>query len=313
MRLFLLVSLFLTSFLLYGQEVTVTVSCQEDWPPAKTVPVTITLQNVPAGVFARFHQTFPLGFSVRETEVADADFFKDNNQISFVWLDFPSTKILQVQYLVTPNASLSGSFRLTGTFDYVGADGETRYTAEMSSKLIRLDPAADVLPAEPLLRVTRNAWEPDNERFVTERTATERFATERVATERVAAERASAERVATERAAAERVAAERAAATIPPVKKNSVNNVKYRVQVAIASLQMTRAELEDRIGFPLRHGMTMLRAADFYKYQSGSFEKYQEASIYLEELKKGGVKDAFVVAYRGDEQISVDLARSLER
>ena len=293
MRLFLLVSLFLTSFLLYGQEVTVTVSCQEDWPPAKTVPVTITLQNVPAGVFARFHQTFPLGFSVRETEVAGADFFKDNNQISFVWLDFPSTKILQVQYLVTPNASLSGSFRLTGTFDYVGADGETRYTAEMSSKLIRLDPAADVLPAEPLLRVTRNAWEPDNERFVTERATTERFATERTATERAAAERA--------------------AATIPPVKKNSVNNVKYRVQVAIASLQMTRAELEDRIGFPLRHGMTMLRAADFYKYQSGSFEKYQEASIYLEELKKGGVKDAFVVAYRGDEQISVDLARSLER
>lgn len=263
MRLFLLVSLLLASSLLTAQEVTVTVSCQEDWPPAKAVPVTITLQNVPAGVFARFHQTFPLGFSVRESEVAGADFFRDNNQINYVWLDFPAAQVVQVQYLVTPHESLSGSFRLTGRFDYVGSDGETRYSVDMPPKLIRLDPGAVVLPAEPLRRVTKSVREPE--------------------------------------------------ITIPPVITKSGNDVTYRVQVAIASLQLTREELEDRIGFPLRHGMTMLRSANLYKYQSGSFENYPEASGYLEELKKGGVNDAFIVAYRGDEQIPVDLARSLEK
>lgn len=299
MRLFLLVSMLFASLLIFGQEVLVTVSCQEDWPPAKAVPVTITLQNVPAGVFARFHQTFPLGFSVRETEVAGADFFRDNNQISYVWLDFPATKVVQIQYLVTPHASLSGSFRLTGTFDYVGSDGKTRYTKEMSPRLIRLDPGAPVLPGEPLLRLTRNVWGSGNEGNVVGNISAER----NIADERVEAEKA----------AAVKVEADRVEVTIPLVKKRSVNEVIYRVQVAIASLQLTSEELEDRIGFSLRHGMIILRAANLYKYQSGSFEKYQEASVYLEELKKGGVNDAFIVAYRGDEQIPVDLARSLER
>ena len=37
------------------------------------------------------------------------------------------------------------------------------------------------------------------------------------------------------------------------------------------------------------------------------------AARYLEELKSGGVNDAFIVAYRNDEQIPVDEARSLEK
>ena len=48
-----------------------------------------------------------------------------------------------------------------------------------------------------------------------------------------------------------------------------------------------------------------------YKYQSGAFPTYSEASVYLAELKSKGVNDAFIVAYRGDEQISVNLARTL--
>lgn len=274
MRLYLTIALLLISSLLSAQEVSVTVSCQEVWPTARAVPVTVTFRNVPPGSFARFYQTFPLGFSVRETEVAGADFFRDNNQINFVWLDFPAAEVVQIQYMITPDAALSGSFRLTGRFDYIGSDGSERYTVEMPPKLIRLDPDAEVMSVESPVRVVKPR-EP-----VTE--------------------------------SRREITAERGKIEEKNKDKNGEIRLSYRVQVAIASLHLTREELEERIGCTLSQGMTVLRSGNLYKYQSGSFEKYTEASRYLEELKGGGVNDAFIVAYRNDEQIPVDQARLLE-
>lgn len=87
--------------------------------------------------------------------------------------------------------------------------------------------------------------------------------------------------------------------------------VEFSVQVAITSEQITKAELENRIHCPLKYDITILKTGSMYKYQSGAFATYPEASAYLDELKSKGVNDAFIVAYRGDEQISVNLARTL--
>jgi len=87
--------------------------------------------------------------------------------------------------------------------------------------------------------------------------------------------------------------------------------VVFRVQIAISSEQVTKAELEERIGCPLRYSLTVLKTANMYKYQCGAFRTYQEASAFLEEMKEKAVSDAFIVAYRGDEQISTELARTL--
>lgn len=95
------------------------------------------------------------------------------------------------------------------------------------------------------------------------------------------------------------------------VKKEAAPVVEYRVQVAISSEQITKQELEKRIGCSLQHDVTILRTGNMYKYQTGSFSTYAEASAYLDDLKKRGVNDAFLVAYRGDEQISISLARAL--
>ncbi|MEA1887715.1 MAG: hypothetical protein U9N72_10955 [Bacteroidota bacterium] len=87
--------------------------------------------------------------------------------------------------------------------------------------------------------------------------------------------------------------------------------IKFRIQVAIASEQITKSELEKRIRCGLKDDIIILRTGNIYKYQSGSFTTYPEASVYLDELKGQGLNDAFIVAYRGDEQISVELARTL--
>lgn len=94
-------------------------------------------------------------------------------------------------------------------------------------------------------------------------------------------------------------------------REEQEEKVEFRVQVAISSDQISKPELESRIGCSLKYGITVLTAGNMYKYQSGNFAKYTEASVYLDELKKMGVKDAFIVAYRGREQISIELARTL--
>jgi hypothetical protein len=87
--------------------------------------------------------------------------------------------------------------------------------------------------------------------------------------------------------------------------------IEFRVQVVISSQHLTKAELEQRIKCQLKYGITILKTGNMYKYQSGAFKTYSEALVYLDELKSKGVNDAFIVAYRDDEQISVSLARKL--
>lgn len=95
------------------------------------------------------------------------------------------------------------------------------------------------------------------------------------------------------------------------VKKETAPEVEFRVQVAISSEQVTKQELEKRIGCSLQYDLKILKTGNMYKYQTGSFSSYDEASAYMDNLKKRGVKDAFLVAFRGDEQISISLARAL--
>ncbi|MDT8401729.1 MAG: SPOR domain-containing protein [Bacteroidales bacterium] len=95
------------------------------------------------------------------------------------------------------------------------------------------------------------------------------------------------------------------------IKQELTQKVEFRVQVAISSEHLTKPELEKRIACPLKYGIKVLKTGNMYKYQSGTFPKYTEASSYLEDLKSKGVRDAFLVAYRGDEQISISLARTL--
>lgn len=245
---------------LFSQEVRLSVECQNSWPPGGAVPVTVVIEKGTVGGFARFFQDLPQGFKVESIESSGADFYWDNNQVNLVWLNLPSAGMVKVRYLVTPDASLSGSFRLAGRFDYIVGEKERR-SVELQPVVIRLDRNAFIEDAPSLPSV--------------------------------------------------------AADTTPPVKVIQAAQteplVSFRVQVAIASLRLSKPELESRIGCALRYNVTTLKSGNMYKYQSGSFERYDDAAVYLNQMKDSGVNDAFIVAYRGDEQISVEMARSLSR
>jgi len=109
----------------------------------------------------------------------------------------------------------------------------------------------------------------------------------------------------------EELRTDKAATKETVITKEMPQKVEFRVQVAISSEQITKQELENRIGCPLKYDITILKTGNMYKYQCGAFPTYTEASAYLADLKSRGVDDSFLVAFRGDEQISISLARAL--
>ncbi len=262
------------------QDLPVNVITQSSWPPGKYVPVRIEIANPGSDGFARFYQDLPQGFTVKSAETAGADFYWENMQVNFVWLKMPADKVVSISYLAKADAALSGSFRLGGRLDYL-TDGDTRKSVECESLVIYLDRKAEV--------------EEDMEGFFREEEDLTGAAVKKV------------DIAGTEDAT---VKGDTAVKDDAVVKEKSPS-VVFRVQVAIASEQVTQKELEERIDCSLEHGITVLTAGSMFKYQSGTFKTYPEAAVYLEELKGRGLDDAFIVAYRDSEQISVNLARTL--
>jgi hypothetical protein len=85
----------------------------------------------------------------------------------------------------------------------------------------------------------------------------------------------------------------------------SADRIVYRVQVAVSSSQVSQDEIEKRLGIDIAGKMVVVKAGSIYKYQFGSFDDYKSAVRLMESLVSKGIKDAFVVAYRGDQQVPV--------
>jgi hypothetical protein len=104
--------------------------------------------------------------------------------------------------------------------------------------------------------------------------------------------------------------AERSAGQLPlkvpynqSVEKN--NDIIFRVQVSVSTQDISEAELIKRIGLDRGTEVRVIPAGKMHKYQAGSFSSYDSAAQLLRVIISSGYKDAFIVAYRGSEQVPV--------
>jgi hypothetical protein len=89
--------------------------------------------------------------------------------------------------------------------------------------------------------------------------------------------------------------------------------VQFRVQVLSSSSRIGDTELKRRLGISFQERVTVIEAIGIYKYQIGECNDFGCAAALLDRFKKSGVSGAFIVAFRGGEQITVEEARSLSR
>ncbi len=255
-----------------AQEAEINIITQNSWPPGTSVPVTIELRTGSKDGFARLYHRLPNGFTVENVNSAGADFFWDNMQINYVWTSLPKNQLIRVRYLAKADVLLSGSFNISGRLDYV-VDGNERVSVYSKTIVIQLDKDAEIEDVDSLSLDLKE-----------------------VLPEKITGNSLESD-----------------TKIKPGGDKESelLSKVDFRIQVSSSSNKFSQAELEDRIGVKLSFGVKVLKTGSMYKYQSGSFLTYSEASAYLDELKKGGVSDAFIVAFNRDVQISIKEAEKL--
>lgn len=110
------------------------------------------------------------------------------------------------------------------------------------------------------------------------------------------------------------LAASRGDSTVSPpeeqkmrVKPAAFPKVYFSVQLKSSPVQLKT----DAASFSGLAGVTMYKHEGLYKYKVGKEAFFDDAVALLEEAKKKGYRDAFIIAFQGTERITVMQARKL--
>jgi hypothetical protein len=87
-----------------------------------------------------------------------------------------------------------------------------------------------------------------------------------------------------------------------------IGTIVYRVQISLSSSEISANEIRRRFGIDPGEKVKIVKAGSMFKYQIGSFSDYDSANSLLKQLIAKGIKDAFIVAYQGENQIRIDKA-----
>ncbi len=83
------------------------------------------------------------------------------------------------------------------------------------------------------------------------------------------------------------------------------DEVVFRVQIKISDKPLDIKEEK-----PLKN-IWYYMTGNLIKYTSGKFYHFEDAQTHLNELKNNGYKDAFIVAFKNGERISLEEAKKL--
>lgn len=119
------------------------VSISSDLPasinPGEDVIVTVNINKGELGGFAKFTQDFPKGFTVTLIDGADATFSFKDQSMKFIWVSLPSASEFSFSYKLSVDASLSGSYEMSGIFSYI-FDNE-KQNAFLEKRSIQVGPS----------------------------------------------------------------------------------------------------------------------------------------------------------------------------
>ncbi len=90
-----------------------------------------------------------------------------------------------------------------------------------------------------------------------------------------------------------------------PVEKVGENSVSFKVQFLVSKTRMDKMEGRYKVikDFEIEES-----GMNYFRYLTGNFSDYKDAVMFQGELMDKGVKDAFVVAYKGDKRITIQEA-----
>ena len=104
--------------------------------------VSITIDKGELEEFSRLQQELPAGLDARQETSGSADYSFDNQRVRFIWLKLPSENPILINYTISVNERLKGTFTLGGEFSYV--EKNERKSVTLQSENINITPSFSV-------------------------------------------------------------------------------------------------------------------------------------------------------------------------
>lgn len=256
---FLIIAALFSFFTTCFPQALVKISCDDSWGPGRYNLVKVSIDFRDRNGFARFHQSYPMGFSIISGEVTGGDFSAVGTDINMVWMKIPPNCKAEFTYFVKPETGMSGTF-------------------DMEAELVSISDRSErsvVLTDKTSVRIEGNNG----------------FSTEEMN------EKASPGNV----------------TNVTNAKSTGIDQspgIILRIQIRSSSALIAEEKIREDAGLKTKEKVTIVRAGGIYKYQVGEFTDYDKAAYMLKNLKNNGISDAFIVAYRGGEQVPVSRVRS---
>ncbi len=110
---------FFSLFGLLGDEVKMTANFPSEIKAGNEFNVQVTINKGNIQGFARFQQELPPGFTVTVKDAAGGDFKFEDQKVSIKWIRLPYDKEFTVIYTMKIGPTVSGMFKMGGTFSYI--------------------------------------------------------------------------------------------------------------------------------------------------------------------------------------------------
>lgn len=255
---FLIIAILLSFYPVCFPQAQVKIYCDDSWGPGRYNRVKVSIKFDDRYGFARFHQSYPVGFSIIGGEVTGGDFSAVATDINMVWMKIPSDKTAEFTYFVKPEPGMNGTFDMEGELVTV-TDRTDRSVVLTGKTSIRIEGTNGLTPEEMNEKVSPG--------IVTNVTNSK-----------------------------------------SPVRDQS-SGIILRIQVRSSSALIAEEKIRADAGIKTKVKVIIVRSGGIYKYQVGEFTDYEKAAEMLKDLKNNGISDAFIVAYRGSEQVPVSQVR----
>ncbi|MDQ3108460.1 MAG: hypothetical protein M3R17_01075 [Bacteroidota bacterium] len=278
--------------------------------------VSIVINKDDLKSFGKVEDTLPAGFSAKVIKADGADFKFENGVVKFSWFVMPVKQVLNVQYRVTIDPSVSGAQTIGGHFSYV--ENETGKLMAISPSVIRVKEQPVVVNTTDNPTVTTTT---DNPTGNTTGTATDNTVKTTDNTTGTATDNTTVKTTdnttstATDNTTVKTT--DNTSTTTNDVGNTTVNTdnssaksgalgVNYSVQIAAFTRMLPVSYFKEAFSFSATVNAEQHNGLN--KYTTGSFSSYQSARDNRNQVRNNGITDAFVIAYNNGKRITVQEA-----
>lgn len=280
--------------------------------------------------FAKIEETVPAGYTVIDLKSSDALFSVDNEEVKYIWYDFPESDKVTVSYKLLPLIAMEGERpSINGSFSFlkddetvtveIGSDAEffREDQEETTAPLAATDTEADQLDAEEIVAELEETIEEDEPEKIIEEALEEMAEAQHIPTpdkpstvkgtqtstavqENVKKEKEKEEpKTTTEKAYTD--------ANIVDVPQPETG-IFYRVQIAAGKNNLQPKVFNKLYRFD--EGFKLENHKGWFKYTTGHHQVYKAARNDRERIKEAYTKfqGPFVTAYNDGVRITVQEA-----